>query len=55
MGALKNCVLSAGENRHAHKIPRFRRGDVGFFGGAGEVPILFFLVARIFLIKVAQK
>ena len=37
MGAWNFCVLSAGENLHAHKIPRFR-GVVFcfFFGGGGR-------------------
>ena len=30
------------ENLHVHKIPRFGGGgDFGFWGGGGEVPILF--------------
>ena len=34
----------------AHKIPRFRGGYFGFLGGGREVPILFFMGARNFLI-----
>ena len=35
---------------HVHKIPRFRGGYFGFWGEGG-VPILFFMGARIFLIR----
>ena len=45
MSAWKNCVLSAG-NLHAHKIPRFRGGDFGFFGGGGR---FYFIGTEIFL------
>ena len=34
MDAWNTCVLSAGKP-HAHKIPRFRGGNFGFFGGEG--------------------
>ena len=37
-GRLENCVLSAGKT-HVHKIPPFRGGYFGFWGGG--VPILF--------------
>ena len=40
MGAWKNCVLSAGKNLHAHKIPRFR-GDIFLVFGEGA-SILFY-------------
>ena len=37
-GRLEKCVPSAGKT-HVHKIPRFR--VFSFWGGGGEVPILF--------------
>ena len=39
--------FSAGENLHAHKIPRFRGGGILGFGW-GEVPILFLWVQGFF-------
>ena len=35
MGAWHFCVLSAGKNPHAHKIPPFRGGVVGFLERGG--------------------
>ena len=44
MGAWQNCLLSARENLHVHKIPRFKGGGGGgilCFSEGGGVPILF--------------
>ena len=41
---------------NVHKIPRFRGGGFGVFGGGGEeVPILFFMGARIFLKTIPKR
>ena len=49
-GRLEKCILSAGKS-HVHKIPRFRGGGGNVWVLGREVPILFFMGARVFLNK----
>ena len=41
MGASKKCALSAGKT-NVHKIPRFKGGVFGVFGGGGSADFYFY-------------